>query len=145
MNVEETSELNYQEYNHPILLFDGVCNLCNWAVDFILKHEKSTEIKFSSLQSAFSEDALSKFGKKSTDLETVFIITNGKLLSQAEVVIFIGNYLKKPWAFISFLKIFPISFLNIFYRFFAKNRYHFFGKKKSCRITTEAEKARFIE
>ncbi len=139
---KKTEHLTQQ--NGPIFLFDGHCNLCNGAVDFIMKHEKSTEIMFGSLQSAAAEKLLKKFGKSTYYLASSYFITNGILYEKAVGSLQIAKYLKKPWSLLNYLNILPIGVLNFFYDFIANNRYRFFGKKETCRIPTFEERSRFL-
>lgn len=129
----------------PIFLFDGYCNLCNGAVDFILKNEKSSEILFCSLQSEAANVLLKKFNIDSKDLQTSYFIIQGNLYEKAAGSIIIAEFLKRPWSYLSVFGFLPIGFLNLIYNFIAKNRYRFFGKKETCRIPTESEKNRFLE
>lgn len=145
MSVSENTKMGLGENTRPILLFDGVCNLCNWAVDFVLRNEKSQEFLFASIQSETGYELLKQFGEENVILKTVYVITNGKLLKKGEAILFVASYLKKPYNFLKFAKIFPATILNWFYDLIAKNRYHLFGKRDSCRLPTEAEKNRFIE
>jgi predicted DCC family thiol-disulfide oxidoreductase YuxK len=130
--------------NRPIFLFDGVCNLCNGAVDFIIRHEKTSDILFASLQSDEGLEILKKFNKSQSLLDSSYIFVNHKLLEKSEAALFIAKNLKRPWSFVGFLAIFPTKFLNFFYDIIANNRYRLFGKKESCRIPTASEKARFL-
>lgn len=129
----------------PIFMFDGYCNLCNGAVDFILKNEKAPEIIFCSLQSEVAKKLLEKFEIDSSQLHSSYFILNGKLFEKAAGSIKIASFLKKPWSILGVLVFLPIGFLNIGYDFIAKNRYRFFGKKETCRIATQSEKSRFLE
>lgn len=136
--------LNFEHKEKPIFLFDGHCNLCNGAVDFILKHEKTSEIIFGSIQSVSAQMLLKSFGVNVEKLETSYVIYKGKLFEKAEGSLQLAQFLKKPWSYLGVFKILPISVLNIFYDFISKNRYRFFGKKETCRIPTASEKDRFL-
>lgn len=141
--MEDVLEL---KLNHrPIFLFDGYCNLCNGAVDFILKNEKSAEILFCSLQSEAAQKLLKKFEIDASQLHSSYFILKGELFEKATGSIKIASFLKKPWSILGFFGFLPIGFLNLGYDFIAKNRYRFFGKKETCRIATQSEKSRFLE
>ncbi len=135
---------NFEYKNNPIFLFDGYCNLCNGAVDFILKHEKSPDIIFGSIQSPPAQILLKSYGINVEKLETSYVIYKGNLFEKSEGSLQLAPFLKKPWSYLSVFQIFPISFLNIIYDFVSKNRYRFFGKKETCRIATVSEKDRFL-
>jgi predicted DCC family thiol-disulfide oxidoreductase YuxK len=138
------SSLITHHSSSPIFLFDGVCNFCNGAVDFIIQHEKAPEILFASLQSEEAQNILNSLGMDLSKMDTSYVFVNNILLQKSEGALYLAKYLKKPWSFLSILKIFPTKFLNIFYDFISKNRYRFFGKKESCRLPTASEKERFL-
>jgi predicted DCC family thiol-disulfide oxidoreductase YuxK len=133
-----------QNSKKTIFLFDGHCNLCNGAVDFILKNEKSAEIIFGSIQSESAQKLLKSFGVNIEKLETSYVIHKGKLFEKAEGSLQLALFLKKPWSYVKGFQILPTSFLNIFYDFISKNRYRFFGKKETCRLPTSSERDRFL-
>jgi predicted DCC family thiol-disulfide oxidoreductase YuxK len=128
----------------PIVLFDGVCNLCNFVVDFIISHEKGLNFKFASLQSDFAKEILKGKNIDYSKLETVYVYADGHLLEKNKAVYYILKHLQRPWSLLSVFKIFP-TFIQVFaYDFIAKNRYRFFGKKETCRVPTALEKDRFL-
>jgi predicted DCC family thiol-disulfide oxidoreductase YuxK len=145
-NIQDTHQpsLITHHSKSPIFLFDGVCNLCNGAVDFIISHEKSPEILFASLQSNEAQDLLKSLGMDLSKMDTSYVFANNVLLQKSEGAIYLAKYLKKPWSFLSAFSIFPTKFLNFFYDFISKNRYRFFGKKESCKVPTASEKERFL-
>jgi predicted DCC family thiol-disulfide oxidoreductase YuxK len=138
------SSLKTQYSNNPILLFDGVCNLCNVAVDFVIKHEKEPNIHFTSIQSTFGQKILFDFNIVSTKLNTLYVFDDNKLLSKSTAVLFLAKQLKNPWLILSYFSVFPKAFLDFFYDIIAQNRYKLFGKKEFCSIPTLADKARFL-
>jgi predicted DCC family thiol-disulfide oxidoreductase YuxK len=129
----------------PIILFDGVCNLCNGAINFVIDHDKKEVFRFASLQSGFGQNVLLKFGKSITDFDSMLVLDNDNIYQKAEAALFMAKKLDKPWRYLSFFRIFPTWFLNIFYNIIAKNRYRLFGKSETCRIPTMALMDRFIE
>lgn len=133
-----------KDKSNPILLFDGACNLCNGAVDFILKHESSPQLYFASIQSAEGQEILNKFNRNSGNLNTLYVLFENQLFERSEAVIILTKFLKKPWRFLGIFKYLPKAILNFGYDFIAKYRYYFFGKKDSCRIPTPEEWGRFI-
>ena len=135
--------INYHS-NSPILLFDGVCNLCNGAVDFILKHESSPKLYFTSIQSVEGQKILTAFNRNAGNLNTLFVLFENELFEKSEAIIILTKYLKKPWRFLGIIEYFPKVILNFCYDFIAKYRYVFFGKMASCRIPSLEERGRFI-
>jgi predicted DCC family thiol-disulfide oxidoreductase YuxK len=135
---------NVHHFTHPILLFDGVCNLCNAAVDFVLKHEANSQIRFASIQSDIGQAFLNKFGKDSKRLESSYFIENDQIFEKVVAALLVAQYLKSPWKYLKLIKVLPLGLLNFVYDIIAKYRYKFFGKRETCRMPTLAEKNRFL-
>lgn len=128
-----------------IVFFDGVCNLCNSSVDFLMKHNTTGNLKFSSLQSGFAKQFLAKFNITTSQLSTIYYFENGALLEKSDAVLTISKHLSAPYRWLSFFSFLPTGFRNLLYNFIARNRYRFFGERNTCRIATAQEKARFLE
>ncbi|MFO0321102.1 MAG: thiol-disulfide oxidoreductase DCC family protein [Bacteroidota bacterium] len=128
--------------NKTIILFDGVCNLCNDSVKFVLKHEKKSELYFSSLQSETAKNILKHFNYNKT--ESVVLIENNKLYVQSSAALRITRYLKGGFPFLFFLIIVPPFIRHSIYNYIAKNRYKWFGKRETCMMPDEKIKHRFI-
>jgi len=131
------------EHNH-IVFFDGVCNLCNNTVDFLMHHNKDGNLKFSSLQSEFANRFLSQHSIDLNELSTIYFYTNGQLHHKSKAAFNIAQHLNVPYRYLNFFSFLPEGFSNIFYDLIAKNRYRLFGKKETCRIPTQAELSRFL-
>jgi predicted DCC family thiol-disulfide oxidoreductase YuxK len=128
---------------NPVILFDGVCNLCNGTVNFILKYDKRKNFRFASLQSDTGKQLLHKFKIKS-DINSVVLIHQNKIFIESEAALEIAHLLSFPWKFALILKIIPKNFRNIIYRWVAKNRYRWFGKRETCRLPNSEEKQFFL-
>jgi len=136
MNISKASEA-------PILFYDGVCNLCNWGVDFVLKHEKDQAILFASIQSHSAQTYLrNTWGI--THMESVIFIKSGKVYDSSDVIMQVANHLKMPYRFLNYFKVVPTFIRDGLYQWVAKKRYSLFGKKSDCRLPTAQEKYRFI-
>jgi predicted DCC family thiol-disulfide oxidoreductase YuxK len=128
----------------PLILFDGVCNLCNGSVQFVIKHDKESKFLFTSLQSDKGQEILKHLGLKTDNFDTFILLDKGKIYTKSSGV------LKEAAILGGWFKIFTIFYLvptfirDLFYSFVAKNRYRFFGKKDSCMIPTPELKARFL-
>lgn len=138
------SESGLKAYN-KIIFFDGVCNVCNGFVDFVLKNNPSQDLYFSSLQSNFASKFLEERNLDASDLNTIYFFENGKMTKKSEAVLSIAKYLSKPISFVQFLMFVPENILNMGYDFVAKNRYTIMGKKDTCRMVTKEERSRFLE
>lgn len=128
-----------------IILFDGVCNLCNSSVNFIIDHDTKNEFRFTSLQSDTGIELLKKFNLIDKNIDSVILIENDKAYVKSDAALKIaktlGGYYKLIYVFI----ILPAFFRNFFYDIIAKNRYKWFGKKDSCRIPTPELRSKFLE
>lgn len=130
--------------NNPILLFDGVCNVCNATVDFVLKNDKSKSILFTSLQSSKGRELLEKYGLNPNELSTVVLIYKNKAFIKSSAVLQTAKIMGFPWNISVLFFIIPKFLRDYLYTQFAKRRYQWFGKKDTCRIATPEEKSRFL-
>lgn len=127
-----------------VVFFDGVCNLCNKSVNFLIRVDKKKKLKYSSLQSHYAKSNLDT----TTDelMNSIVFLTNGKEYRRSKAVLKILITLGGFYKFTGLLfSIFPSFFLDVFYNLVAKNRYKAFGKKDTCRIPKKEEQSFFIE
>ncbi|MCB9235180.1 MAG: thiol-disulfide oxidoreductase DCC family protein [Bacteroidia bacterium] len=128
----------------PTIIFDGVCNLCNSSVDWIIRHDKKGIFKFTANQHETGSKLLEGQHLPDGEADTIFLYEDGKLFTRSTAVLRIARKLPFPW-FLGFGgMIFPRFFRDWIYKWVAKNRYKWFGKKNTCRIPTPEERARFI-
>ena len=128
-----------------IILFDGVCNLCNSSVNFIIKHDKKTQFAFTSLQSDVAKEILLQFKIKKLNLDTIVLIDNGEIYEKSTAVLKILKHLNGGYKLLYAFMIFPKFIRDWVYSCIAKNRYKWFGKKDNCMIPTLEIKSRFLE
>lgn len=126
----------------PILFFDGVCGLCNGAIDFVMKYDHKEIFLFSPLQSEYAQSRLPT--ELTENLSTFVVISNGKILIKSDAVLEIFHLLGGRWSVFSILKVLPRFIRNGVYDFVARNRYAWFGQKDTCRLPTLEEKRRFL-
>lgn len=129
---------------NPLVLFDGVCNLCNGTVDFILKRDRKKQFRFVALQSEAGEKIRKKF-RFPEEIDSVILIHKEKVFYESDAALEIARLLPAPWKWAVFFRIVPCSWRNALYRWIARNRYRLFGKKKECRIPTPEERKFFPE
>lgn len=129
----------------PIILFDGVCNLCNNSVKFILRHDKKEYFLFASLQSDASKNLLLHYNYKNNDLKSIIVIDQDRLYEKSAAVLIICKYLGMPWSLFRVFRVLPKKWLDYLYDFVAKNRYKWFGKKETCTMMLPTYKNRFIQ
>jgi len=131
-------------FNHPIVIFDGDCNLCNSTVNFIIKHDKKNLFRFTTLQSESGSSILKHFGLKEKEFDTVVLLFNGTVYLRSEAVILILKMLGFPWSMMGIFGILSKKKLDYIYVIISTNRYSWFGKRDTCIIPNESVKSRFI-
>lgn len=128
----------------PVILFDGVCNLCNGSVLFIIKRDPRAQFRFASLQSEFGQEQLRRFMLPTTEMNSVLLLADGKLYQKSSAAIKIAGRLTGGWPLLTIFKIFPTPVRDAVYDWIARNRYRWFGKREACMIPTPELKSRFI-
>ncbi len=129
--------------DNPLILFDGVCNLCNATVQFVIKFDRQKRFRFASLQSRTGSRLAADSGDVS--LNSVLLIHNGQVYRQSDAALRILKLLGGWWSFAFVFIILPVSFRNFVYDFIGKRRYRWFGKKEECWVPDESLKRRFID
>lgn len=130
--------------NHKIILFDGVCNLCNGAVTFIIKRDKKDVFKFAALQSEIGQELISKFKIDTSKLDSIILIDGEKHYEKSSAALRIAKYLSGAYPLLFGFMVVPKFIRNAVYDYIAKNRYKWFGKKESCMIPTAELKSKFL-
>ena len=128
-----------------IILFDGVCNLCNGSVRFILKWEKKPDFRFASIQSEAGQQLLEQCGLSRNFNQAVVLIDHREVYLGSTAALRIGRQLRFPWSFLSQAGLLIPRFIRDWvYRQIAIHRYSWFGKRDICMVPTEKLKARFL-
>lgn len=130
--------------NKSIILFDGVCNLCNTSVNFIIKHDKKEHYLFASLQSDVAKEILLHFNKKNMRLNTIYLIEGNIIYEKSTAVLKISKKLNGSYPLIYGFNIIPKFIRDWIYDIIAINRYKWFGKQETCRLPSEKTKKRFL-
>jgi predicted DCC family thiol-disulfide oxidoreductase YuxK len=128
-----------------IILFDGVCNLCDWSVQFIIKRDPQAVFQFASLQSDKGQELKTAFNIDPEEDSIILIRADGKVFLRSAAALQICRLLKGPVKILKTLIIVPAGLRDFAYRHIAVNRYRFFGKKEACRLPTKEERARFLD
>ena len=128
-----------------VVLFDGVCNLCNATVQFIIRHDAQGRFKFAALQSTVATPLLKQQPQLVRSLESVILVENGKIYTESDAALHIVRHLSGVWGWYYFLIIVPRWLRDPVYRFIARNRYRWFGKQESCMIPTPELRSRFLD
>jgi predicted DCC family thiol-disulfide oxidoreductase YuxK len=127
----------------PVILFDGVCNLCNASVDFIIRHDPGRYYKFASLQSDAGQQLKERYDLLDS-LYSVILIENDQVYDKSTAALKIAKHLSFPWNLFHGFIYLPRTWRDRMYAYIARNRYQWFGKRESCRIPTQEEKDRFL-
>ena len=128
-----------------IILFDGVCNLCSGAVQFVLKRDREKSFQFASLQSAFGQNQLLRFNLNTNELPSIIVIRGDQFFQRSDAVLEISRKLGYVWPLLYGFKIIPRFIRDGIYNWVSNNRYRFFGKKAECWIPDKELNKRFIE
>jgi predicted DCC family thiol-disulfide oxidoreductase YuxK len=139
------------EPSNPILLYDGVCGLCNRLVQFSLKRDANQRLRFASLQSDFAGKVLQRRGLDARDLDSVYFVENcgradERLASRSDAVISVLRLIGGSWTIAAaLLQIIPTSIRDWAYGIIARNRYRIFGKSESCPLPEARDSHRFLD
>lgn len=131
--------------DRPVIFFDGVCNLCDTSINFVLRFRSSEKLFFvASLQGQTAKVILPLHYLE--DLSSiVFYDANGHIVTKSQAVIEISSLLKFPWNILGKLfRLIPVAYLDRCYDFIASKRYYWWGKKSQCRLPTEQERFIFL-
>ncbi len=140
MNAQIESSIG----QHPVLLFDGVCNLCNASVQWILKRDKLGQFRFAALQSALGQTLLQERGLSGENFDTVVLIAGNNTFLRSDAPLEIARRLGGFWRLFYVFKVLPRPLRDAIYNFIARNRYRWFGQKESCMLPDPAWKGRFL-
>ena len=127
-----------------IILFDGVCNLCNGFVQFLIRRDPRGNFKFASLQSETGRQLLKDHGYQDFPLTSIVFINGGKAWEMSSAVLQILKTMGGPWSLLAVFGIIPKGIRDAVYRFIARRRYLWFGKQEACMVPTPQLRQRFL-
>ena len=135
--------------SNPIVLYDGVCGLCNRGVQFLLRRDREDHLRFASLQSGFAAALLRKHWVDSRELDAIYVVVDYELateslLARADAVLFLGREIGGVWNAVRLLRILPKWARDKAYNLVASHRYRFFGKHESCPMPDERDRPKFL-
>lgn len=139
-----------QAESNPIVLYDGVCGLCNRLVQFLLKRDTHDRFRFASLQSEFANNVLPQHGLDPQDLDTVYVVRDygqpdERLLARSDAILFMLMQLGGFWKVMGVGRALPRAFRDMVYRVVARNRYRVFGKHESCMLPEREHRNKFLD
>ncbi len=133
------------EEKHKIILFDGVCNLCNNSIQFIIKRDKKDVFRYAALQSDIGQQLIAERGIDTTNIDSIILIEPGLAYHiKSSAALKIGRMFGGAWQVLAIFEWIPSPIRNFFYDIIAKNRYRWFGKQDACMIPTPELKAKFL-
>jgi predicted DCC family thiol-disulfide oxidoreductase YuxK len=127
-----------------IVFFDGVCNLCNASIDFILKRDSKNRFLVGALQEDFSKKILSNYSVNQDYLDSLILLEENQIYFKSTAALLIARQLKGLWPIFYLLIAFPLWIRDPAYDWIGRNRYRWFGKKNKCRIASPDEQAKFL-
>lgn len=149
MSIPLSQESENTEHRH-LVLYDGVCGLCNRFNTFLLPRDRDSVFAFASLQSAVGQSVLKRFGKATDDLDTFYLVTNYRsessvLLAKSRAALFVLTTLGGVWRSFGLFRVLPSGLLDAVYDVIARNRYRLFGRYETCVNPSPEYKQRFID
>jgi len=127
-----------------VVIFDGVCNLCNGVVDFIIKRDPKGQFCFTPMQSDLAKELATQYYDDKNTIDTLLLIKNGDVYVRTNAALEIAKDLSGYWALLRMLRLLPRPVRDFLYRIVARNRYSLFGKRKNCRVPTKDLLNRFV-
>ena len=132
--------------SHPLVLFDGVCNLCESTVQFIVRHDSRALFRFAPLQSTTAQKILADFEYEGGELGSVLLVSDGRIYRKSRAALRIARQLDSAWPlFYYFFFWVPPFIADLVYNFVGNHRYKWFGKKDVCWIPDDKLRQRFID
>ena len=126
-----------------IVLFDGVCNLCNGAVDFVIRRDSRKRFRLAALQSEKGTSLIARLGLP-TNGQSIILIEGDRFYTRSTAALRITARLGGAWPLLSIFFLVPPLIRDAIYKFIARNRYHWFGTRKTCRTPSQEERERFL-
>jgi len=135
---------NPTELPERLLLYDGVCGLCNRLVQWIIQRDRHGRVQFAALQSDLGQELLRAHGMRTDDFDTAVMIERGQAFTKARAVLRVFAALGRPWSLLTPFARLPRPLIDFFYDRVARNRYRFFGRSESCMLPPPEVRSRFL-
>ncbi len=127
-----------------VILFDGVCNLCNGSVNFVIERDPGGIFRFAPLQSDVARDLLSRAGLAAEELDSIVLIEGDEAWIESTAALRIASRLSGLWPLLAVFRIVPRFLRDAVYQWVARNRYRWFGRKEACMVPTPELRERFL-
>lgn len=128
-----------------LILFDGVCNLCNASVQFVIRHDRAGKFRFAAIQSEIGREIFQRHGLDPANLQTFVFITDGRIFLRSDAAIEVVARFGGAWKLLRVFSLVPRSVRDAIYSFIAQNRYRWFGRQEVCMTPTPEIKERFLD
>ena len=128
----------------PLILFDGVCNLCNAWVRFVIRRDPTDVFRFAAQQSPVGQAVIEELMRSAEPLSSIVLIADGRVYTESDAILQIFARLRFPWSWIALLRIIPRQANDACYRFIVRHRYRWFGKTETCQVPSADMRSRFI-
>jgi predicted DCC family thiol-disulfide oxidoreductase YuxK len=146
LRVSVVAASMHDERHPPIILFDGICNLCESSVQFVIRHDRRSQFRFASLQSVSGRRILDELESESDELSSIVLVDEGVLFRKSRAALRIVRKLDGAWPALYFLFFWVPPFVaDMVYDYIGNRRYQWFGMKEECWIPDESLRARFID
>jgi len=129
----------------PLILFDGVCNLCNVWVRFVIRRDPTGIFRFAAQQSNIGRAIIEDRVSGADQLSSIILLEDNAIYTESDAVLQIFARLGPPWSWIALLRIIPRQVRDACYRFIVRHRYHWFGRTESCQIPSGFARSRFLD
>lgn len=129
---------------NPVVLFDGVCNLCNATVQFIIRHDREGRLRFAALQSETGQKLLAHCGLPVESFDTFVLAENGRCYTRSTGALRVIRHFPGPWPLLYVLIVIPRPLRDFCYNLVARRRYAWFGKREECMLPTPELRERFL-
>ncbi len=129
---------------HPVMVFDGACNLCHGGVRFALKRDRGNRLRFLAAQSELGQEFLERNGLPAQIFDSFYLVENAVILHKSAGFLRMAQYLRWPWPWLAIFSVLPTRPLDRLYDYIAQNRYRWFGRREVCLIADQAQATRFL-
>lgn len=129
----------------PLVLFDGICNLCSWSVQFLAPRDRTGALWYAAVQSESGQMLLQRHGLPTDDYDSFVFLEDGRVFLKSTAFFRVSRHMRFPWPIMRIGLLLPRAITDWLYDRVAQNRYAIFGKKTACMIPTAALKARFLD
>jgi len=138
------SQADSEQSDHPVVLFDGVCNLCNGSVEFIIARDPTARFRFAPLESAAARSLIDEARPRGPLPDSIVLMEHHRMYTRSTAALRIARRLRFPWPLLYALIIVPRPLRDAIYDFIARHRYRWFGKRDTCMVPTPELRARFL-